>query len=79
MPAMPNYRIDLHALATILVEIWPVLPLVVIAALVVLIAWAKVHPFLAFILVSAAAACAHPANASTHDTLANNALMDLMD
>jgi Gnt-I system high-affinity gluconate transporter len=38
------------------------LPLVVIAvaiaALVVLVAWAKVHPFLAFILVSAAAALA---------------------
>jgi Gnt-I system high-affinity gluconate transporter len=38
------------------------LPLVVIAAaiaaLVVLVAWAKVHPFLAFILVSAAAAVA---------------------
>jgi Gnt-I system high-affinity gluconate transporter len=38
------------------------LPLVVIAvaiaALVLLVAWAKVHPFLAFILVSAAAALA---------------------
>ena len=38
------------------------MPLVVIAvaiaALVVLVAWAKVHPFLAFVLVSAAAALA---------------------
>jgi Gnt-I system high-affinity gluconate transporter len=49
-------------LAAILATVRPMLPLLVIAVaiavLVLLVAWAKLHPFLAFILVSAGAALA---------------------